>query len=157
MLFCVYVWKDNTHRFSAFWLKSSVKRQHIGDWPFSHCDVERFCCNVASSRIYGHLLFFACPFRKDQADQLSPFSPCVSQVLCCCRLGFSALNMFLLHPGLTMQEFFENGNCLGCVQEDDSPRCRVCTVWWTDSYPEDCLAYGLDIPGKLLCTGKASH
>lgn len=114
-------------------------------------------CNVASSRIYGHLLFFACPFRKGQADQLSPFSPCMSQVLRCCRLGFSALNMFLLHPGLMMQEFFENGNCLDCVQEDDSPRCRVRTVSSTDSYPEDCLAYGLDIPGKLLCTGKASH
>lgn len=71
------------------------------------------------------------PFWSGQADQLSPFSPCMSQVLHYCRLGFSALNVFLLHPGLMMQEFLENGNCLGWVQEDDSPFCRISTILWT--------------------------
>lgn len=103
------------------------------------------------------LLTGSTPFWSGQADQLSPFSPCMSQVLHYCRLGFSALNVFLLHPGSMMQEFLENGHCLGWVQEDDSPFCRISTILWTYSHPEDCWVCSLDLTRKIMCAGKASH
>lgn len=75
----------------------------------------------------------------------------------CCRLSFSALNVFLLHPGLMVQGLLENDHCLGCVQEEDSLFCRIGTILWTASNPEVCRVYSLDFTGKITYTGKAFH
>lgn len=56
-----------------------------------------------------------------------------------------------------VQGLLENGNCLGCVQEVGSLSCRISTVSWTGSKPEDRWVSSLDLTGKITYTDKAFH
>lgn len=147
VLFHVWLWKDNT--------RSAL---------FSTLYVERVCCCVAKSRIYGTLLGGSplisrtvivlrksCPplLVIRLSSWVLQLFPCMLKLLNLCRLSFNALYLFLLHPGERIQELLDN-NCLGCAQEDHCPFCRISTELWTDSNPEDGWGYSSDFTRKIM-------